>query len=68
MIEKIAYLFFGIAFLAWLVMLIVGLVAAWPYGIFGLLAIAGFGLLLIKAIRDRWANEEDDHYSKNVHL
>ncbi|MEM7115088.1 MAG: hypothetical protein AAF614_21800 [Chloroflexota bacterium] len=68
MIEKIAYLFFGIAFLAWLIALIVGLVAAWPYGIFGLLVIAGMGLLLIKVIRERWSNQEDEHYSKNVHL
>ena len=68
MIEKIAYLFFGISFLAWLIMLIVGLVAVWPYGIFGLLVIAGMGLLLFKAIRERWSSQEDEHYSKNVHL
>jgi hypothetical protein len=31
-----------------------------------LIAIAGIGLLLIKVIRERVANTEDDYYSKNV--
>ena len=68
MLEKIATLFLGIAAVAWLVAMIAGFIAAWPVGIFGLLALAGIGLLTIKAIKDRLTNQEDDHYAKNVNL
>ena len=56
------------AFIGYLVVVIMGLVDVLPEGIIGLLAIAGFGLLLIKAIKDRLTNKEDNYYSKNVKL
>ena len=68
MIERIAYLLLGIAFLAWLGAMIVGFIQALPYGIFGLFAIVGIGLLFGKVFQERLANKEDDHYSKNVNL
>jgi hypothetical protein len=54
------------AFIGYLVVTIIGLVDVLPEGIVGLLAIAGFGLLLIKVIKDRLTNKEDNYYSKNV--
>jgi len=56
------------AFIGYLVIIVIGLVDVLPEGVVGLLAITGFGLLLIKAIKDRLANKEDNYYSKNVKL
>ena len=32
----------------------------------GLIAVVGIGALLIKVLKERLANTEDDHYSKTV--
>ena len=65
-LERMAYVFFIIAGIGWLGAMIYGAIAAMPWGLFGLAAIAGSGILLIKAIRDRLANSEDDHYARTV--
>ncbi|MFC1945027.1 hypothetical protein ACFLX5_06110 [Chloroflexota bacterium] len=62
------YLLLIAAFIGYLVVIIIGLVDMLPEGIVGLLAITGFGLLLIKVIKDRLTNKEDSYYSKNVKL
>jgi hypothetical protein len=65
-LEKIAYTLLGFVSLLYLVVMVAGLIAAFPWGIVGLIAIVGVGLLLIKVIRERIRNSEDDYYSKNV--
>lgn len=65
--EKIAYIVLGITALTWLVLLIVGLISAFPLGITGLVAIVGLGLLFIKALGDRLKSVKTDQYSKEVH-
>ena len=65
-LEKIAYSLLGVVCAAYIAVMFVGMIAAFPWGIVGLIAIAGIGLLLIKVIRERVANTEDDYYSKNV--
>ena len=62
----IGYLLLIAAFIGLLVVVIMGLVDALPWGVIGLLAIAGFGVLLIKVIRDTLTSEEDRYYSKKV--
>ena len=64
--EYIGYVFLGIVALIWIIALFIGLIAAFPYGLIGLLAIIGIGFLLAKVIKDRLENKEDDHYSDNV--
>ena len=64
--EKVAYGFLIIVGLAWFIGILVGFIAAWPFGIFGLIGITAFGLLFVKALTDRLANKEDDYYSKNI--
>lgn len=66
MIEKIAYGILATVAGFWFLAVLVGMIAALPYGLLGLVAITGFGLLFIKALMDRLANEEDDYYSKNI--
>ena len=65
-LEKIAYTLLGFVCVVYLVVMFIGLIAAWPWGIVGFIAIAGIGLLLIKVISERLANDEDTYYSMNV--
>lgn len=64
--EYIGYVLLAIVALIWIVALFIGMIAAIPYGIIGLIAILGIGFLFIKVIKDRLENKEDDHYSDNV--
>ncbi len=64
--EKTAYLILLALAAVWLVAMVAGMIAAFPYGLLGLLALLAVGLLLIKVLRERAANTEDDYYSKNV--
>jgi hypothetical protein len=64
--EYAGYVLLVIVVLIWIVALFVGMVAALPYGIIGLIAIVGIGLLFAKVVKDRMENKEDDHYSDNV--
>ena len=64
--EYIGYALLAIVALIWIIALFIGLIAAFPYGIIGLIAILGLGFLFAKVIRDRLKNTEDDHYADNV--
>ncbi|MBE0447322.1 MAG: hypothetical protein IBX64_04345 [Actinobacteria bacterium] len=64
--EKAGYVILAIVAAAWFVALLMGLIAAFPFGIFGLLVIVGFGLLFAKALRDRLESVKTDRYSKEV--
>lgn len=64
--EKIGYILLAIVAVIWLIAMLVGMIAAFPVGIVGLVAICGIGFLFAKVIRDRLVNKEDDHYSKTV--
>lgn len=55
-----------IVVLCWLVAVIAGLIAAFLYGIIGLIAFIGVGFLFVRVIKDRLENKEDDYYSKHV--
>ncbi|MEE9597792.1 MAG: hypothetical protein V3V96_13535 [Acidiferrobacterales bacterium] len=64
--ERLGYALLIIVALVWLFGMLAGMFVAWPYGIVGLIAFVGIGLLFIKVLRERLANKEDSHYSKNV--
>ena len=64
--ENIGYILLAIVAVCWLVAMVAGMIAAFPFGIIGLVAIVGFGFLFAKVLKDRLANREDDHYSKTV--
>lgn len=64
--EYIGYILLALVALCWLIIMIVGMIEAFPWGIIGLVAIIGIGFLFAKVIKDRLANKEDDHYSKTV--
>ena len=64
--ENIGYVLLSIVAICWLVAIFVGMIAAFPFGIIGLIGITGLGFLLAKVIKDRLSNKEDDYYSDKV--
>ena len=64
--EKVAYVLLAIVALFWLAGMFLGMIAAFPIGVVGIIGTMGIGLLLIKVIGERISNEEDDYYSRNV--
>lgn len=64
--EKIGYLCLAVVALCYLAAMLVGMIAAFPLGLIGLVALIGIGALLIKVIKERRENTEDDHYSRTV--
>jgi len=64
--ENIGYILLAIVVVCWLIGMVVGMIVAFPFGIIGLIAIAGVGFLLAKVIKDRLGSKEDDYYSKHI--
>ena len=60
--ENIGYILLAIVAACWLIAMLVGMIAAFPFGLIGLLAIAGIGFLFAKVVKDRLANKDDDYY------
>lgn len=66
MLETTGYILLGILAVVWIAAILFGLIAAFPFGLLGLMGLLGVGLLLIKVIKERLNSEEDDYYSRNV--
>ncbi len=64
--ERIGYILLSIIAIAWILGMVAGMVAAFPFGLIGLIVLVGIGLLFAKVVKDRINNTEDDYYSKNV--
>jgi hypothetical protein len=64
--ETIAYIILGVLAIAYICVLIFGMIAALPWGLVGLLALLAFGLLFIKVVVQRLQSSEDDYYEENV--
>ena len=66
MVEKVGFGLLGVVAVIYVLALIVGMIAAWPFGLIGLCLIGGIGLLFWKVLQERLNNKEDDYYAKNV--
>lgn len=64
--EKWGYSLLAIIAAIYLIVMFVGIIAAFPFGLLGLLLMGGFGILLVKVVKERLQNKEDDYYSKEV--
>jgi len=65
--EKIGYLCLGAVALIYVAsMFVVGTQVGWLGGLVGLLIVIGVGVLLIKVVKERRANAEDDYYARNI--
>ncbi len=65
-LEKWGYSLLTIVAVIYLIAIFVGMIAVFPYGLLGILVLGGFGILMIKVIKERLQNKEDDHYSREV--
>jgi len=64
--EKWGYSLLAIIMIFYMVAMFIGMIATFPYGLLGLLFVAGLGILMIKVFKERIRNKEDDYYSKEV--
>jgi len=64
--EKWGYSILSIIAAAYLIAMFVGMIAVVPFGLLGLLLMGGIGILLVKVIKERIKNKEDDYYSKEI--
>ena len=64
--ERIGYACLVVVGIAYIAAMIVGVITAFPFGILVLVGLLGLGVLLVKVIRERLVNVEDDYYSDNV--
>ncbi|MGB5426198.1 MAG: hypothetical protein WBN95_05360, partial [Gammaproteobacteria bacterium] len=64
--EKWGYSLLAIIMIIYMVAMFIGMIAAFPYGLLGLLFVAGLGILMVKVLKERMRNKEDDYYSREV--
>ncbi|MGB5179356.1 MAG: hypothetical protein WBP44_11575 [Gammaproteobacteria bacterium] len=64
--EKWGYSLLAIILVIYLIAMFVGMIATFPYGLPGLIFLAALGILMIKVVKERIGNKEDDYYSKEV--
>lgn len=64
--EKWGYSLLGIIAFIYIVAMFIGLFAVFPFGLLGLVFIAGMGILMVKVLKERLKNNEDNYYSREV--
>lgn len=64
--EKVGYIILGTVGAVWLLLMLVGMVAAFPIGLIGLVVLAGFGFLFAHVVKTRLESRDDDYYSKKI--
>jgi hypothetical protein len=64
--EKWGYSLLAIIVIIYMVAMFVGMIATFPYGIVGLLFVTAVGILLVKVLKERIRNKEDDYYNREV--
>ena len=64
--ERIGYAILALIAVVWLGFVVAGSLAAFPYGIPGLLLLLAIGVLFVKVLKERIGNTEDDYYSRHV--
>ncbi len=62
----IGYVLLLLVAIAYVIAMVVGMITALPWGIVGLLGLLGIGVLFIKVLQERLANQEDAYYSKHI--
>ncbi len=65
-LDRLALIFVAIVACLWAVVMVLGMVAALPWGLPGLIAFGAIGFLLWRVVSDRLSSREDDYYENNV--
>ncbi len=64
--EKVGFTCLGVLAVLYVLAMLAGIILAFPFGLLGLVALLGIGALVVKVLKERIGNEEDDYYAKNV--
>ena len=64
--ERWGYSLLAIIMIIYMIAMFIGMIAAFPYGLLGFLFVAGLGILMVKVLKERMRNKEDDYYSREV--
>jgi hypothetical protein len=64
--EKWGYSLLAIIAIIYLIAMFIGMITAFPFGLLGLLFIAGLGILMIKVLKERLQSKEDDYYNREI--
>lgn len=64
--EKLGYSLLAIIVIIYMIAMFIGMIETFPYGFLGLVFVAGVGVLMIKVLKERLSNKEDDYYSSEV--
>ena len=62
----VGYVLLSLATVAWLVLMVVGMIHIFPVGLIGIVALVGLAFLLGHVVKTRVQNKEDEYYIKNV--
>lgn len=65
-LEKVGYALLGGVAAVYLIAMIIGMIAVFPFGLIGFVVLTALGLLFVKVLKERLGNREDDYYSKEV--
>ena len=58
--ENLACVLLGIVTVVWLMAILIGFIAAFPFGLIGFVALGGFALLFTKVIKDRMIKHAEE--------
>jgi len=64
--EKWGYSLLAIIACIYVLAIFAGMIAAFPFGLLGLLLIAALGILMVKVLKERLQNKEDDYYNREI--
>ena len=65
-LDRLALIFVAVVACLWAGVMVLGMVAALPWGLPGLIAFGAIGYLLWRVVSDRLSSAEDDYYENNV--
>ena len=64
--EKVGYTCLGLVAVLYLLAMLGGMIALFPFGLLGFVVLFGVGALLMKVLKERMNNPEDKYYSDNI--
>ena len=64
--ETAGYMILLAVAILWLLGMIIGMVAAFPYGLIGIVVLLGIGLLFAHVVKTRRESADDEYYSKHI--
>lgn len=65
-LDRIALILIVVGGVVYAGIILVGMIALFPFGIIGLVVFGVLAFIFIQVVRQRLANAEDDYYERNV--